>query len=111
MMDGRAMFPRGWHPQSWLALPDGVTDLGQGRIPSRTAAGTVRYYYIDFGISSLDEDTVLGIHGQERAPELSDTKPYNPFKLDVYILGMAFSRLAIQVSHPSAAQRLLLTFP
>ncbi|KAG8897436.1 hypothetical protein FRB99_008153 [Tulasnella sp. 403] len=41
------------------------------------------------------EDKTLGVDGQERAPELSSDVPYDPYKLDVYILGMAFEQLLI----------------
>ncbi|KAG8907723.1 hypothetical protein FRB99_002519 [Tulasnella sp. 403] len=61
--------------------------------PSRTAVGGVRYYFIDFGISTRDQDLTVGLDGQERAPELSIDQPYDPYKLDVYVLGMAYNRL------------------
>ncbi|KAG8893787.1 hypothetical protein FRB99_001706 [Tulasnella sp. 403] len=61
--------------------------------PSRTAAGGVRYYFIDFGISTRDQDRVVGVNGQERAPELSSDVPYDPYKLDVYDLGRAYKTL------------------
>lgn len=95
MMDGRAMFPEGFHAQQWLFYPDArPIDLNA----SRTAVGGVRYYFIDFGISSLDEDKVLGVDGQERAPELSDSVPYDPYKLDVYILGQVYRGFILRVS-------------
>ncbi|KIO15972.1 hypothetical protein M407DRAFT_34398 [Tulasnella calospora MUT 4182] len=64
--------------------------------PSRTAVGGVRYYFIDFGVSTKDQDEVLGIHGQELSPELSDTVPHDPYKLDVYILGMAYQHFLVE---------------
>lgn len=97
-MDGRALFPHGWHPQHWNFYPDGKL-IGPERFnSSRTSVGGVRYYYIDFGISTLNQDRVLGLDGQERAPELSDTQPYDPYKLDVYILGMAYANFILAVS-------------
>lgn len=93
MMDGRALFPKGWHPQLRATFPDG-TEM-KDPAPSRTAVGGVRYYFIDFGISSRNRDSVLGIDGQEPAPELSATVPYDPYKLDVYILGMAYRHLLL----------------
>lgn len=95
MMDGRALFPKGWHPQLRATYPDG-TEM-KNPSPSRTASGGVRYYFIDFGISSRDKDQVLGIDGQEPAPELSATVPYDPYKLDVYVLGMAYRHLLLEV--------------
>ncbi|KAG8979886.1 hypothetical protein FRB90_007845, partial [Tulasnella sp. 427] len=94
MMDGRALFPKGWHPQLRATYPDG-TEM-KNPTPSRTAIGGVRYYFIDFGISSRDQDKVLGIDGQEPAPELSATVPYDPYKLDVFILGMAYRHLLLE---------------
>lgn len=95
MMDGRRLFPLGWHPQQWEVYPNGK--IMTSTDPSRTAVGGVRYYFIDFGISTKDQDEVLGIHGQELSPELSDKVPYNPYKLDVYILGMAYQHFLVEV--------------
>ncbi|KAG8903695.1 hypothetical protein FRC01_009033 [Tulasnella sp. 417] len=94
MMDGRALFPKSWHPQLRATFPDGREMKNPD--PSRTAVGGVRYYFIDFGISSRDQDKVLGIDGQEPAPELSATVPYDPYKLDVYVLGMAYRHLLLE---------------
>ncbi|KAG8921230.1 hypothetical protein FRC01_000349 [Tulasnella sp. 417] len=69
MMDGRRLFPSGWHPQHWEVLPNG---------------------------RSMKEDQVVGVDGQEPVPELSDTVPYDPYKLDVYILGMAYRHFLIE---------------
>ena len=59
-----------------------------------------RYYFIDFGISSRDQDSVLGADGQVHAPELSNFKSYNPFKLDIYILGSTYDYTFLLVSSP-----------
>ncbi|KAG8998081.1 hypothetical protein FRB90_012386 [Tulasnella sp. 427] len=93
-MDGRRLFPSGWHPQRWDKLPNGK--YMRNGDPSRTAVGGVRYYFIDFGISCQNQDEVLGLDGQELSPELSDVVPYNPYKLDVYILGMAYQHFLIE---------------
>ncbi|KAG8975786.1 hypothetical protein FRC05_004996 [Tulasnella sp. 425] len=99
MMDGRRLYPQGWHAQQWGSYLNGkpmrVADL------SRTAFGGARYYFINLGISTKDQDEVLGIHGQELSPELSDTVPYNPYKLDVYILGMAYRHFLIERLYPA----------
>ncbi|KAG8998466.1 hypothetical protein FRB93_013698 [Tulasnella sp. JGI-2019a] len=89
------MFPEGWHPQNYLRKPDGQMIKNQS--PSRTAVGGVRYFLIDFGISTLGEDQTVGLRGQEAAPELSEDVPYNPYKLDVYILGMAYQKFLVEV--------------
>ncbi|KAG8926388.1 hypothetical protein FRC01_008928 [Tulasnella sp. 417] len=90
MMDGRALFPNGWHPQGFRTSKDGKAPVP---IPSLREVDRVRYYFIDFGISTVGEDMTVGTPGQERAPELSADIPYDPYKLDVYILGMAYKRL------------------
>ncbi|KAG8954541.1 hypothetical protein FRC03_011438 [Tulasnella sp. 419] len=89
MMDARLMFPKGWHAINMARLPDGKpSDRGI----TRTEAGYVRYYFIDFGYSSKGEYSVHGQNGIERAPELEtgDKVPYDPFKLDIYMLGLTF---------------------
>lgn len=97
MMDARSMYPNGWHPQDGARCHDGTYyDLDYR--PSRTAAGTVRYYFIDFGLSSINQDMTTGLYGLERAPELSNTEAYDPYKLDVYVLGKAFASLFLLVS-------------
>ncbi|KAG8898375.1 hypothetical protein FRB99_007484 [Tulasnella sp. 403] len=93
MMDGRALFPKSWHPQGTYTFPNGQPMRYLN--PSRTSVGGVRYYFIDFGISSRDQEKTVGFNGQVRAPELSSDVPYDPYKLDVYILGKAYERLFI----------------
>ncbi|KAG9024139.1 hypothetical protein FRB95_012039 [Tulasnella sp. JGI-2019a] len=95
MMDARGMFPGGWHPQSGSRLPNGQR-LSNHQTASRTAAGGVRYYFIDFGISTQDQDETIGTSGQEHAPELSLDVPYNPYKLDVYIMGRMYQQFILQ---------------
>lgn len=94
-MDARALYPNGWHPQSFNRDAEGnIIDY----IPySRTQMGGVRYYFIDFGISSQGEDQVLGVDGQIRAPELSDTVPYDPYKLDMFLIGVTYIHLFVRV--------------
>ncbi|KAF8178269.1 kinase-like domain-containing protein, partial [Pholiota molesta] len=59
----------------------------------RRSVAPLKYYFIDFETSrqySPDDQNPLcvGICGQARnVPEMSETVPYNPFKLDVYQLG------------------------
>ncbi|KAG8921653.1 hypothetical protein FRC02_012442 [Tulasnella sp. 418] len=98
MMDGRRMFPEGFHPMMPYLTRDGSRILGNGL--TRTEAGGVRYFFIDFGISTMGPKFVFGLDGQERAPELTDgdNVPYDPFKLDVCISGMAY-RAAFMTEH------------
>lgn len=92
------MYPRGWHPMNSDFALDGRFMGLDHRDRSRTAVGGVCYYYIDFGISTFNQDATLGSLGQVRAPELSDSVPYDPYKLDVYGLGATFSELFSGVS-------------
>ncbi|KAG9047865.1 hypothetical protein FS837_001341 [Tulasnella sp. UAMH 9824] len=89
LMDGRALFPNGWHPQTFLATRDALDSAGR---PALREVRDLRYYFIDFGLSTHGESMTLGEDGQEEAPELSLTVPYDPYKLDVYILGKAYAR-------------------
>ncbi|KAJ6558347.1 kinase-like domain-containing protein [Mycena capillaripes] len=63
---------------------------------SRTQAGlgSVRYYFIDFGLSSRfasydARGLVTGVFGQLRdgVPELFERIPYDPFKVDICLVG------------------------
>ncbi|EJD38675.1 hypothetical protein AURDEDRAFT_26589, partial [Auricularia subglabra TFB-10046 SS5] len=54
---------------------------------------SARYVFIDFGISSRSPpgELVVGEIGRDHtAPELSATVPYDPFILDIYVLGNFF---------------------
>ncbi|KAG9041186.1 hypothetical protein FS837_012635 [Tulasnella sp. UAMH 9824] len=92
LMDARALFPVLWHPQSPVATPEGRL-ITKAR--SRTEVGGVRYYFIDFGLSTRGESRTTGLMGNERAPELSNTVPYDPYRLDVYILGKVYQELLL----------------
>lgn len=98
MMDAESMYPKGFHPVSQ------VTDATAARAayPKRRRDAKVRYYFIDFGISTKFEPdepkSVLGAMCQDfEVPELSETTPYNPFFTDVFILGNVFRRAFIHV--------------
>ncbi|KAI9063419.1 hypothetical protein FKP32DRAFT_1572053 [Trametes sanguinea] len=94
MMDASAMYPHGFHPIVKTLLPD---VSGPAPVVSRTFV-PVQYYYIDFGISTWFTDSdaprlVVGTLGLDREPpELSDTVPYDPFKLDVFLIGNLIRR-------------------
>ncbi|KDR80043.1 hypothetical protein GALMADRAFT_136599 [Galerina marginata CBS 339.88] len=93
MMDPTKVIPGGFH----FARKSFQDDL-KNRIVyhDRRSVAPVRYYFIDYETAqrfSLGEQCV-GIMGQERnVPEMSDTVPYDPFKLDVYQLGAVILRL------------------
>ncbi|KAI0310988.1 hypothetical protein OF83DRAFT_1152991 [Amylostereum chailletii] len=92
MMDASAMYPLGFHPVYDRYLPDGRTPASRTMLP-RSAAG-VKYYFVDYGISSSyippeqPIKLVTGLPGRDRdVPELSDTIPYDPFKVDIFTIG------------------------
>ncbi|KAI0350538.1 hypothetical protein OH77DRAFT_1593479 [Trametes cingulata] len=121
MMDASNLYPRGFHPIAQRRLPD-VSDhapyLSRSTVP-------IKYYFIDFGISTRftsDEEprVVTGKLGLDRQPpELSDDVPYDPFKLDVFLIGNLIRRelhgkysnltmlepLMQRMVHPDPAQR------
>ncbi|KAI0773746.1 kinase-like domain-containing protein [Fomes fomentarius] len=96
MMDPTAMYPLGFHPIADLSLPDDVTTaapvLARHSVP-------VTYYFVDFGISTIFNPNdphrlVTGRGGLDQdVPELSEDIPYDPFKVDVFILGNLFREL------------------
>ncbi|KAJ3554130.1 hypothetical protein NM688_g3268 [Phlebia brevispora] len=94
MMDASAMYPNGFHPVKQRFMPDAVTPVWPR---SRSAAG-VTYYYVDFGISVYippDQQSKLatGNLGRDRdPPELWTGEPYDPFKLDIFIIGNVFRK-------------------
>jgi len=89
MMDASMLYPEGFHPVKTDFFPDGLTPL-KDRYRGDTP---VRYYYIDFGISSfIPPDVyprlVVGDRGRDQeVPELSAETPYDPFKVDIFIIG------------------------
>ena len=98
------MFPKGFHPLANLFLPDNINRFAPME-PRCSVA--VTYYFVDFGISTLfaEDDTnrlVTGIDGlDEQVPELSDDIPYDPFKVDIFILGNMFRQVLVEVSQCS----------
>ena len=99
MMDADAMYPEGWHP---IKLYDKLDRSGRAEHTSRTVAKD-KYYFVDFGFSvyipeNLRPKLVTGIDGRDRdPPELSKGQPYNPFKLDIFIIGNMLRREFEQV--------------
>ena len=101
MMDATAMYPHGFHPVMEHHLPDDVTTFAP--VLPRSSV-LVTYYFVDFGISTQfdPEDTnrfVTAADGLDREPpELSDDIPYNPFKLDIFIIANTISLTFVMVS-------------
>ncbi|KAH9973840.1 kinase-like domain-containing protein [Lactifluus volemus] len=90
LMDATHMFPLGFHPVKNLFLFD---FSAPAPIISRRRAG-VKYYFIDYGISSYfpaEEPLphrVVGLAGRDQdVPELSDKVSYDPFKVDIFTVG------------------------
>jgi hypothetical protein len=100
MMDASAMYPRGCHPTETYKLPDGVTPVSI--IPRSQVR--VSYYFIDYGISSYfppgkPRGLVIGGDGRDQeVPELSDTIAYDPFAVDIFIIGNLLRRQLYDVS-------------
>jgi len=92
LMNPGEMYPEGFHPVQVAYKRDysGFADY----LP-RSAVG-VKYYFADFGISVHMPDRlglVTGTAGRDQdPPELSPNVPYDPFKLDIFIIGNMFKQ-------------------
>jgi hypothetical protein len=88
-MDATHMYPLGFHPVEDLYLDDAKTPAPR---LWRLEAG-VKYYFVDYGISSYfspgsRRELVVGIAGRDQdVPELSKSVPYDPFKVDIFTIG------------------------
>lgn len=104
-LDATPMFPDGFHPVLSGLLPD--MSASSRPIPRSTTAG-VTYYFIDFGISvqppsDVGVTLVVGCDGlDQEPPELHQDHPYDPFKLDIFIIGNLFRRRFLDVSPVSS---------
>ncbi|KZV79517.1 hypothetical protein EXIGLDRAFT_586319, partial [Exidia glandulosa HHB12029] len=93
MQDATSAFPgRRCHPLQIKYSEDLQTDLQTYWDPLPRCMCSFRYYFIDFGLSTRFEGPgpyrVTGAMGRDPSPpELSETVPYDPFKLDVFVLG------------------------
>lgn len=94
MMDWRPMVDEPFHP-----IHNDLSFDGEYHIEIRPRSQVpVLYYFIDFGLSTwfetkADEPLVTGRYGREQSvPELNSSKPYDPFKVDVFILGAFIQR-------------------
>ena len=102
MMDADGMYSEGFHPVNITLLPDGRRLAHP--TPREFARPPVKYYFVDFGISVLlprnaPSRHVVGLDGLDRdVPELSSTQPYDPFKVDIFIIGNTLRRKILQVS-------------
>ncbi|KAL6300710.1 kinase-like domain-containing protein [Sparassis latifolia] len=100
MMDAAPLYPQGHHPVRRLASSDSIYLLS----PLSRTDHPVRYYFIDFGISSMFEEGqspyVVGRKGRDKElPELSDDVPYDAYKVDIFILGNLYKKDFLQKYH------------
>jgi len=99
MMDATHMYPLGFHPVRDRFLNDVST---RAPVIPRSELG-VKYYFVDFGISSYfplgsQGGLVYGTAGRDQdVPELSDEIPYDPFKVDIFTIGNVFRKLFHEV--------------
>ena len=98
MMDSSRVVPSGFHMADMFSQDRPTLDVPiESR--HRCRVGPVKYYIIDFGLSSWFPEghegaLVTGVVGQTKVvPELSDTVPYDPFKVDIIQLGAALKSL------------------
>ena len=108
-MDPGPMYPKGFHPKNVTTDITGYRKAHPKR--RRDVLSSVRYYFIDFGISSMfgpdDTDkTVLGLEGQDNSvPELSERRPYDPFLVDIYIIGNLLRTAFLEVCDTTTLAR------
>lgn len=99
MMDWSSLVDEPFHPINSCYSLDGEYEID---IRKRSQAG-VRYYFIDFGLSSWFEnkDTptlATGEDGREQGvPEIHGKTPYDPFKVDIFIIGAFLERELVKV--------------
>lgn len=104
LMDASRMFPRGFHPVRDSFLPHDLSTPAP--VIPRMDVG-VKYYFVDYGISSYfpegtERQLVLGLDGRDRdVPELSAEVPYDPFKVDIFTIGNVLRRELVAVSFSS----------
>ncbi|KAI0629598.1 kinase-like protein [Trametes polyzona] len=102
MMDARALYPQGHHPVRLGYTPDTLYPAS----PLPRAGRGIKYFYIDFGLATHfpagASTRVVGDVGKDAdVPELSETVPYDAFKVDIFTLGHLFS-LEFQLKYKNA---------
>ena len=118
MLDPTSLIPGGFHPGRRSMTPD----LSKEVKPLRRSdvKEPVRYYFIDFGISSWFRgeriDSTSGSTAESQpstsvrrlvtgracqdgtVPELKKEDPYDPFALDIYLIGNLIRNTFVNVS-------------
>ena len=106
------MYPHGFHPVHTIFLADART---YAPMVARVEAG-VKYYFVDYGISSYfpagsERELVLGIAGRDQdVPELSNNVPYDPFKVDIFTTGNVLLRGVLQAVGSHSSVDILVSF-
>lgn len=100
MMDGAPLYPQGFHP----LRRDYSRDVIHALKPAHRIDHPVRYYFIDYGLSSIFQESelplVTGGKGRDQeVPELAFDVPYNAYKVDICILGNLYRREFIEVRY------------
>lgn len=100
-MDAKPLYPDGHHPVRLEASLDALYDV----TPLPRTGRSIRYYYIDFGLSVRfpkgAPSLVVGDVGRDaEVPELSPDVPYDAFPVDIYALGNMLFKHFAQVSQP-----------
>ena len=107
LMDASRMFPHGFHPVRESSLPHDPSTAAP--MTPRMNVG-VKYYFIDYGISSYfpegtERQFVLGLAGRDHdVPELSNEVPYDPFKVDIFTIGSVLRHELVAVRSGSLFQ-------
>ena len=112
-MDAAPLFPQGFHPIQDDCLPDGVTPAR----PLQRKHTRVNYYITNFKSAArfpapydpekppmleADRDILRGLAHGTMPPELRDAQrgvrvQYDPYMLDVWLLGKALDRMFTEV--------------
>lgn len=93
-MDATTLYPHGFHPSDQDALPSRYRSCkGLSRSPLRPT----KYYFGGFGVAlhidGINTPPLImrdGLNGT--IPELLQPESYDPFKLDIFVLGKLYAR-------------------
>ncbi|EJD38311.1 hypothetical protein AURDEDRAFT_72305, partial [Auricularia subglabra TFB-10046 SS5] len=109
-MDARALFPGVW-PHPVIPCMDYCEPFYPIADPDRTK-GPVRYYFIDFGKSARRPDghsCAFLVEGarciDQELPELRFGHPYDPFPVDVFLLGNMYKHTLLEVRVTADSRR------
>jgi len=92
MMDAPRMYPNSFHPTRKTQNIDGIS---RAKYISRTKAKSVKYLFIDFGLSRLirserDRRMRIKMGARQLPPEIERGEEYDPFPVDMYYLGNVY---------------------